>query len=313
MDPALITLAAFTMSMSAFAYIANHVVQAPTMSGDKWHMRHFAFTDNPVSAPYCWRPLLPALARHFGFKTVSFTATIATPFLIYWIVGGGWRGFLCSMLFVGNPGILSFQIRNPEYAEGLGQFLFISALWAMSVGSPLAWPLFLLCALCRETISATLGLIALFWNPWLIAPLVAGSAVAWFGRNEDKVNRHPLVEETVIGTVARWIRHKEYGAIHFAHVIQPLRGLAFTVPFMWDAVGPFARLGVVGFISIWLLALPASGQSRIICYWFGLLLPFAAALPIGWLWGFVLATWFWPLDYKVYDEGGGKKSFSFAR
>lgn len=283
------------------------------MSGDKWYMRHMAFTDLPVSPPYCWRPLVPYLARWFGFKPVSYAASLATVVVVYYWVGGGWRGFLVAMIFVGNVHILPFNVRCPEYAESVGQLLMISSVWAVSANSPLAWPLLLLSALCRETLAGALGAICLFWNPWLLLPIAAGSAASWFGRREDKVNRHPLIEDTAHETVLRWAKHKSYGMLSYAHVVQPLRGLAFAVPFMWDRVGDFARLGLAGLVPIWLSAIPATGQTRIMCYGFALIAPFAAALPIEWLWVCALANWFWPVDLWAFDETGGQKSFGFVR
>jgi hypothetical protein len=283
------------------------------MSGDKWYMRQMAFTDLPISPPYCWRPLVPRLARYFGFMAVSYSSTVATPIVIYYFVGGGWRGFACAMLFVGNLHIVPFNVRCPEYSESVGHLLMIGSLWAIGADSALAWPLLLLSALCRETITAALGLIVLFWNPWLLIPLVAGSAVAYLTRNEDEGNRHPLVEGSAYDTLARWAKKKDSGVLSFAHVIQPLRGAAIAVPFMWYGVGDFARLGLIGFIGIWVLAIPASGQSRIICYGFGLLLPFVAVLPLTGLWLLVLVTWFWPVDIRAFDETGGQKTWGFVR
>jgi len=290
-----------------------HLINVPTMSGDKWYMRHMAFTDLPVSPPYCWRPLLPALARRLGFAPVSYLASVATPFVIYFWMGEGWRGFLCAMLFVGNHHLFQFNIRNPEYAEGLGQLLMVSSVWAVSAESALAWPLLLLAALCRETLAASLGAVVLFWNPLLLIPIAVGSAFSWFTANEDKANRHPLVEGTAYETYARWARFKGHGVISYAHVFQPLRGIALAVPFMWDRVGDFARLGLIGFIPIWFLAVPATGQSRLMCYGFALLLPFVGALSPEWIWVFVFATWFWPFDVNAFDETGGEQSFGFVR
>jgi hypothetical protein len=239
-----------------------------------------------------------------GFVPVSYTATFLTPIVVYFYVGGGWTGTACGLMFVGTNHIFGFDVKNPEYSEGLGQFLLLCSLWALSVGSPLAWPLLLLSALCRETLTAILGVVVLFVNPWLLIPLVIGAAASYLLRNEDKENRHPLVEKTPYETLVRWVKAKGTHVLSYAHTVQALRGLAFTVPFMWGEVGNFARLGLLGFIPIWLLALPASGQSRIICYGFGLLIPFAAALPPGWLWLVVMLQWFWPVDYRLFDEGG---------
>ena len=166
------------------------------MSGDKWYMRQFAFGRTSISAPYCWRPLLPILARHLGFKLVSYSAILATPIVVYVYAGSGWAGCAVALMFVGNRWIFAFNVRNPEYAEGVGQFLMISTLFAMSVGSPLAWSLMLLCGLCRETIGVTLILIALFTNPFLVLPAAVGLAAAYLTRDEDKDNQHPLIEAT---------------------------------------------------------------------------------------------------------------------
>jgi len=275
-------------------------------------MRRMAYTNDSISPPYCWRPLLPMLARRLGFKPVSYTATIATTLVIYGFVGGGWVGFACALIFIGNRNIFAFNVKNPEYAEGLGQLLFISSLWAMSTNNLMAWPLLLLAALCRETLAAALALIALFWNPLLLVPLTAGAAASYLGRRENKENRHPLVEGTAYATVVRWARTKGWNCIHYAHTIQPIRGIAFAVPFVWGAVGDFTRLSLIAVIPIWLLALPASGQSRIVCYSIGIFLPFAAALPSPWLWVCVLLSWFWVFDFNTYDERGGK-TFGFAK
>lgn len=307
MGAELVVLIVVTAGMMGFWHWLYHIVNPTAMSGDKWYMRQMAFTTLPISPPYCWRPLLPALARRLGFPAVSYTATFLAPIVVYFYVGGGWTGTACGLMFVGTNRIFSFNIKNPEYAEGLGQFLLLSSLWAISSGSLLAWPLLLLAALCRETLSAILGVVVLFVNPWLLIPLVVGSAASYLSRDEDQENRHPLVEKTAYETLVRWTREKGGNAISYAHTIQPLRGLAFTVPFMWGAVGDFARLGLVALAPIWLLALPASGQSRIVCYAFGLLIPFAAALPPGWLWFVVMLQWFWPVDYGLFNEGGDVK------
>jgi len=310
-EPLLIVLAVSGAAMVFWHWI-HHVVNPSTMSGDKWYVRQMAFTDQPVSPPYCWRPLLPWLARVFGFRLVSYSATFATPFVIYYYVGGGWNGLACALCFIGMPTLFSFNIRNPEYSEGIGQLLFISTLWAMQTGSWAVWPLLLLCSLCRETMTAALGCIAVFWYPLYLIPLAAGSAVAYFSRRESTDNRHPLVEDGAYATVLRWAKEKGSRVVHYAHTVQALRGLTFAVPFMWHAVGGFARLGLVGALGIWLLSIPASGQSRIFAYCFGLLIPFTAALPGEWCWAVAGLCWFWPIDYALYSESGDVK-FGFAR
>lgn len=312
MDAPLVVLVGLTSAAIAYWHWLHHVVNPSTMSGDKWYMRHFAFTDQPVSAPYCWRPLVPMLGRYLGFRLVTYTASLATPILIYFWMGGGWRGFLCALIFLGNTHTVMFNVRSPEYAEGVGQLLMFAGVWSMFAGSTLAWPVFLLAAMCRETLPASLGLVALFVNPWLLIPLALGAGASWAFRRQDHSNVHPLVEATPYATVLRWVKFKGQGALSYSHVFQPLRGAAIAVPFMWDSVGHLTRLGLIGLIPIWLLALPASGQSRIMCYGLAWIIPFCGALSVEWLWILVFATWLWPIDFSAFDETGGQKSFGFA-
>lgn len=282
------------------------------MNGDCWYNRRFAFTVEPISPPYCWRPLLPLLARVFGFGPVSFTASLATPLVIYAYCGGGWTGFAVAMMFVGNKQLFSFNIKNPAYAEGLGHLIFIASLWAMSEHSAAIFPLMALAALCRESVGAALSLVALFVWPVAILPAAIAIGIAYLSRREDATNRHPLVEKTNYQTIVRWVKVKRDNVLHWTTVIQPLRGLAFTVPWMWGDVTSFARVGLVGFVAFWCLSLPASGASRHLAYGFGLLAPFAAALPGPWLWTFVILSWFWPVDFSTYDESGGA-TFAYAK
>ena len=69
---------------------------------------------------------------------------------------------------------------------------------------------------------------------------------------------------------------------------------------------------VYGLIPIWLLAIPASGQSRIVCYAFVLFVPFLAAIPWPWLGLVTLVTCFWPVTWTTFDERGDKAQFGFV-
>ena len=283
------------------------------MSGDKWFIRQMAFTKDRISAPYCWRPLVPTLARWFGFRPITYLATVTTPLLIYFYAGAGWAGCAVALMFIGNKHLFSFHIRSPEYAEGVGQWLVIASLWSLSTGSVLIWPLLLLSALCRETLIAMLAtLVVLNGEPVLLLPILTGAIVAYTMRRETKDNKHPLVEKTAYGTVLRWAKEKQGDVLDYAHTIQPLRGLVFAVPFVWGDVSSFARVGLSGFVAIWLAAIPATGQCRIMSYGFVLLIPFAAALPGPWLWLFVILAWFWPGEWQKFSEAGDVK-FGFIR
>lgn len=307
-----ICLTAVVVGLLAYHYWHTQILTPFEMSGDKWYLRQFAFTDQPISAPYCWRPLLPWLARVFGFKPVSYFCLVATPLLIYYYVGGGWVGFCCGLIWATNPHIFHFVVKNPEYVEGVGHFLLVACLMAMQSSSWAFLPLAFLAALTRETLTATLGVLALLFNPWGLIPLALGATVARLARKEDPNNQHPLIEDTYYGTVARWVREKGSRAFHYAHTVQPLRGLPLVVPFVWSEVGIEARLALVALIPIWLLGLPASGQSRIVCYGLVFFLPFVAALPVEWVWFVTLVSAFWPIDFSTYNEAGAK-SFAFTR
>ena len=76
---------------------------------------------------------------------------------------------------------------------------------------------------------------------------------------------------------------------------------------MWASVGYDARLGLLGLVPVWLLSVPASGQSRIMCYGFVFFVPFLAAIPQPWLAFCALAVAFWPIDWTTYDERGDEQ------
>ena len=297
-----------TLFFLGFWHWQHHVINPSHMSGDKWYMRRMAYTDQPVSPPYCWRPLLPFLARLAGFSVVSYAATAITPLIIYWYLGSGWSAAAVALMFVGSRDIFSFNIRNPEYAESIGQFLVVSGAWALRDGA--LWPaavVLILGGLTRETVACLLALLAIFSPLWFLAPLpILGLGAAYLTRREDKTNRHPLVEGSPYETLVRWAKVKGEKCLHYAHTVQTFRGLTFSVPFVWSQADAWARCGLLGFIPIWLLALPASGQTRIMSYGFILLAPFAVAAGSPWVWFLLLLHWFWPIDYALYEEGGGQ-------
>lgn len=309
--PLLVLSAAGLLATVYWHWIA-HVLKSPSMSGDKWYLRRMAFTDDPISPPYCWRPLVPWIARWTGFKPLSYTANFASVLVLYAYVGGGWPGCAVALFYMGNIHTFRFHIKNPEYVDAVGQLLMFLGLWALREQSPWIFLIGILVGLARETPAMTLAVIAAFWYPPAIAPIAVGLLWARFARQEAKDNRHPLVEDTAWSTVCRWAKVKSAGALHWGHTVAPLRGSPYAMPFMWHAVGDFARLGAIGFVPIWLLALPASGQSRIMCYGIGLVAPFIAAANPEWQWIFAGIAWFWPVDITTYDETGDK-TFGYAR
>lgn len=307
-----LTVLAVTVTMWAYLYWTHQVAADPEMNGDSWYMRRFAFTDNPVSPPYCWRPLLPWLARHLGFNFVTGAASILTPLAITGYLGGTWNAAALGIAFVGCRTIFSFNIKNPEYAEGLGHLLFVLALWGLRDEAWWAVPAIVAATLCREALGAALVIVALLWSPWFALPAIVAGATAYLKRNEDHTNRHPLVEKSSYATFVRWGKVKRDLGFHFACTLQTTRALGLCVPFMWNDVSAYARLGLSGLLAIAFFALPASGQSRHFGYAFAIFAPFVVGLDPAWVWFHALVCWFWPYDYAVYNESGGQ-SFGFAR
>jgi hypothetical protein len=243
---------------------------------------------------------------------LALICTLATPVVIYLWLGPGPSAFFCAVIFAGNPHLASFNIKNAEYTESVGQLLMISSLWALDERSLVAVPLLLLAGLCRETLVAALAVVALLWWP-IVAPLpVATGLLAYFTRKQDRENTHPLVEDTIYGTIRKWLRDKAAGSIRYAGVFQPFRGALFAVPFMWAAVSPFARISLVALPVAWLFSLPASGQTRIVLYGIGPVLAFVAACPPEWAAVLAMLSWWWPVELYHHDERG-TKSFQFAR
>lgn len=314
MEPYLIaSLGAALVSLAFWHWLYCYVME-PDMSGDKWYMRRFAFTDEPVSAPYCWRPLLPWLARVFGFRAVTYAAMLTSVAVIYSWSGGGQVGFAVALAFIGNRHMWNFHVKNPEYSDGLGILLTASFLAALASGHPwLAALVGVAGGLTRESVGLSLAVAGgVAYHPLLALPPAAAVAAAYFLRRENLVNRHPCTEPGFYATVKRWAGEKKERFLHYSHTIQSLRGIAFAVPFVWDRVGDQARLGLWGLLPILGLALPASGQSRIFAYAWVFLVPFLAACSEAWLWLLVLLQWSWPVEYYVYDETGGQ-NFGYAK
>lgn len=276
-----------------------------TVSGDGYYIRRQAFTRNPVSKPYCWRPLYPFLARHFGFRPVSYVFMLGAVIGIYFLAGKGWAGAALAIGFFGNISIGRFAFRAPDYCDSLGQFLFVASVYALLHRSPWVILLAPLAMLTRENIGVTVGLLALPIYPAAsVLALVAG-LLAYYLRREDHGNVHPLVEKTAYETLVRWARAKKDGLLHWAHVIQPLRTLPFLVPFGWYRAPAGAGWLLAGFAPLFFFAIPASGQSRLLCYGYALCVPFAAVCGIEWVWVACILQWFWPADFAAFDEGGG--------
>lgn len=277
-----------------------------TVSGDGYYIRRMAFArGKPVSKPYCWRPLYPFLARYFGFRPVSYVCITAATVMVYLLVGGGWIGTALAVGFFGNISIGRFAFRCPDYADSLGHFLFLASIYAMLHHSLWLIPLAALCALTRENLGATVGLLSLAFNPFGFVAALAAGLLAYHLRREDHTNVHPLVKATAYDTFAFWAKAKKDGVLHWAHTIQPLRALPLWLPFGWAHVSGDARTLVAGVAPIFFFAVPASGQSRLLCYAYGLFAPIVAACGVEWCWFACILQWFWPIDLASFDEGGG--------
>lgn len=303
--PLLAVVGVFLAALFYWHWAVAYVHDVPSVSGDSYYIRRFAFTGNPVSKPYCWRPLFPVLARVAGFRPLAYVSLAVATYAIFRLCGGGWGGAALAIGFVGNPHLVRFHITSPDYCDSLGQALFLTTLLALSTGSLAAIPLAFLCALTRENLGVTVGLLAIPFVPLAGLAALVALVLAYTTRREDHENVHPLVEKTAYETLCRWVRAKKEGATHFAHVVQPVRLLPFFVPFGWYGVNGFSHVALAGLLPLFFFALPASGQSRQLSYAYGLLAPFAAACPLPWAWVAGLLQWFWPADLGVFDEGGG--------
>ena len=276
------------------------------VSGDGYYIRRMAFAGKPVSKPYCWRPLYPFLARYFGFRPVSYVCMAGAVYMVFLLGGAGWAGAALAIGFFGNPHIGRFAFRCPDYCDALGHFLLLASLYALLNHSLWIIPLAALCGLTRENLGATVGLVSLFFQPWAFVAALAACILAYTTRREDYGNVHPLVEKTAYDTLVRWVKAKNEGFLNWAHTLQPLRGLPFLVPFGWSRAAGDARVCLLGLIPILFFALPASGQSRMLCYAFGFFVPFATVCDVRWVWVFAIFQWFYPLiEVQAFDEGGG--------
>lgn len=305
-DPSLLAVIAVFFSFGLFWHWDEvYADQKTTVSGDGYYIRRMAFTRKPVSKPYCWRPLYPLLARYFGFRPISYLFMAGAVFMVYLLAGGGWAGSALAIGFFGNICIGRFAFRCPDYCDSLGQFLFLASLYALLHGSLWVVPLAALCALTRENLGATIGLLSLPFQPLAFVAALAAGLLAYHVRREDFENVHPLVEKTAYETLVRWTKAKKDGVLHWAHTVAPLRLLPFLIPFGWERAPTGAGWLLAGFIPLFFFAIPASGQSRMLCYGYGLCVPFAAVIGIEWIWVACLLQWFWPIDISTFDEGGG--------
>ncbi len=308
LDPWLWYTVAAAIVVQAWWWFVYHVAIERGQSGDQICMDYWMERE-PVPPPYSWRVLLPLLSRPLkSWFPVSYTAVFATSLLVYGYLGGGWLGFAGVLGLLGCHSITMFNCKWPEYVDGLGQCMFIGAIWAMSTGH---WSAFILCAAAvatREALGAALGLVALFVNPWLLLPIGLAGGLAYWQRPESDTWRHPLTMDSKWDTVRTWIDKKCRGtaAYHFTTCIQPLRLWPLAIPFTWELVGGFAHVALLAYIPIWLFSLPASGVSRHMSYGFVLVAPFVVVLPQTWLILALALMWFWPKELVVFDESGGR-------
>lgn len=317
------TLAVISAAAVAFWDVVIYRVVGRGTSGDticmeRWLKRGDDGKYGPVPPPYCWRPLLGRSARWLGFKTPSYFGVFAAPLVVYGFAreftSDPWVAFAAGLMLIGNVGGTPFNVRWPEYVEGIGQPLFIGALWAMYVGNwPAALVLAVLGGLARESIGLSVafaGLLWAIWEPWALVAFGGGCgavALAYLTRNEDDMEHHPLTRDTWRETFREWITKKQQGkAVYtFATCIQPLFLMPLVIPFTWEATPLFPKVALASLLVHWFFSLPASGVGRHMFYGFGLCIPFVVTLPVPWVWVFVMLAWFWHHVRAPFDETGG--------
>jgi hypothetical protein len=298
-------------AMVTFWHVAYRYGMRQKLIADAWHIRKQAFTGRPVSAPYCWRPFVPWLGRHFGFHSVAVLCCFASALVLYFYLGRGWAACAVAIAFVGNRHIVPWCLCNPENAEAVGHLLLISCLYALSTGSWLVYPLAFLAVMTRESLGAVVGCIALLTNPWALLPVAMGGALAYFRRREDHENHHPLVKETAWKTAKHWLEVKRTEVYSWSNVLAPTRGAMLAVPWMWSGVTDYQRLALIAVPVVWLFSIPASGAQRINSYAFALFAPFVVALGVEWCWTYAALSWLWPIDFTLYDECGNSNNPAF--
>lgn len=302
----------------AYWHFAFHVVRDRVSCGDTNCIRQWVYTKGPVSPPYCWRVLVPRLARlvyplcggkdpvMLAFQVVSYPVIAATPLIVWGYVGADWAGFAVALCLLGNIHITPYNVQRPEMSEAMGQAVFFGALWALSVQHPAAWVLVPLCILTRENIGAAASLIAIVWYwPYTLAVALGYGALWLLKRPHEGAEKHPLVSESPWQTLLDWWSVKGYFVIHWTNIAQPLRGMVFALPFGWYAVSEFAQIALVGAAPIIACSVPASGSNRLNTYLLALCAPFAAVCPMPWPWVFALLAYLWPFDWTMWDERGG--------
>lgn len=295
----------------------------------------------PISPPYNWRSLLPRLAilcepvafwlhpklsalavrlnlrkkptgdpSVLAFALVSLPVILATaPLAVLWL-GNTWAALSVAVWFLGNQHIHRYTVQHPDMHDGMAHFLLVCGFWALWAGNaPLAVALLALGWICRENIGAILTTVAVFTAPLWVAGLGAAlglSLLALLKRPADMDARHVLVEQTPLQTMIRWVKVKGYYSMHWTTVVQPLRLTPLAVLFAWPLVPEPWRWALLAFGVVYFFSLPASGHSRLIAYGWPLFAPFVVALPQPWPWVFAFCGAFWPYDFSMFDETGGK-------
>lgn len=311
-------------------------------SGDTICIRKWLYDRSaPISPPYNWRSLLPRLAmlteplafwlqprlsrlavrlglrRHgtsdpsvLAFALVSMPLILATPPLIVLWLGNTWAALSVAVWFLGNQHIHRYLVQHPDMHDGMAHFLLVCGFWALWAGNP--WVAVIILALgwiCRENIGGVLTVTALFTAPWWVALAGASAGIGLLlalKRPPDHHARHSLVEQTAIQTMIRWVKVKGYYSIHWTTIVQPLRLTPLAVIFAWPLVAEPWRWALLTFAAVLFFSLPASGHSRLIAYGWPLFAPFVVALGGPWPWIFAFFGCFWPYDFAMFDESGGK-------
>lgn len=303
----------------------RHVRTDIPLSADGFMIRNMTYTDDAVSAPYCWRPLAPWVGRVIGLKGGSIVGTIAFVYLCVRIVGDPIAAPLVALAIVFSPFYGEFFLWYWDYGDAINCAVTAWCVLATMTGSYWVVVPLVLVGFARESAALAVAVwVFAFhaasgaWTTGLLLAILpcAALTIAYTTRKEDRDNRHPLVEADRAATFRRWITFKTkstggHALVTFWHTLRPLRGFVLAVPFVFPYIQPSFRCGLLAFIPLAILAIPASGQSRAWGYGLPFLLPFVGRLAPEYICLLALVhVWYWGTGVAYFDETGGKHRFN---
>lgn len=313
-----LTLLGIVLGMEYLWSYVFKIVGTVEQSGDAVALRRAAYSENwwqPVTPPYCYRPLVPLMARYFGYRLVTTLGLLVLALGLYALGGRGWTGVAVALAFMLMPAGVAFHATFPEYIDAVGYAVVTWGIVGLWGGHGWAVIPMFLAPMVRETCWMVLVPVAIVSGQWWT---LLGWALGWVGwwwlkKPPDWSDKHPLVKGSPRETLDYWLRIKQGGLIHYAHTWQVFRATPFAIPFTWPLASTVERWSLLGLLGAWVSGWPGSGQSRMVAYGFPLLVPYLKHLDPAYLWLIVALALWWPFPtLNVYDESG-KRAIEMER